>query len=202
MGAMNGTADFLRLWWAGYGRPAAFAEGLRGRRAPGWGFRAQLLRAALDALLLYLPLSLLGRMPPTPSYLSFVPTARYYGALVWLTPLVFTAQWLLGGAVIHVGLRLAGRRSDVDTVLNVTGMTTLVVGAFLLLWDWLWLIVGGMDQYALGISHLVIDFWGAVLVVVGLKRLLGVPAWLGAALYVLAVASALPLAVMFMRSPL
>jgi hypothetical protein len=78
----------------------------------------------------------------------------------------------------------------------------LVVGAILLLWDWLWLIAGGMDQYALGISHLVIDLWGAVLVAVGLKRLLDVPAWLGAVLYVLAVASALPLAVMFMRSPL
>jgi hypothetical protein len=42
---------------------------------------------------------------------------------------------------------------------------------------------------------------GAVLVV-ALKRLLDVPAWLGAALYVLSIAAALPLAVMFMRSPL
>jgi hypothetical protein len=32
-------------------------------------------------------------------------------------------------------LRFTGRRSEFDKILNITGMATIVVGAFLLLWD-------------------------------------------------------------------
>jgi len=166
--------EFLRVWSTGYTNPARFVERLEGQPAPHWGLYAQLLRALLDSLLLYLPLSLLGRIPPTPSYLPSPPTESYYGALVWLTPLVFTIQWLLGGGVIHLLLRLSGRASDVDQILNLTGMVTLVAGGFLLLWDWIWILAGGMTQHFLGYSHLLIDLWGLVLVVVGLRRALRV----------------------------
>ena len=194
--------DFLQLWLIGYVRPVRFAEGLAGRPAPQWGFYAQLLRALMDSFLLYLPLFLMGRIPPTPSYLSVIPTERYYGALVLLTPIVLSAQWLLGGAAMHVALKLRGRRSDSDQILNITGMVTLVVGGFLVAWDWVWIVAGGMDQYLLGYSHLLIDVWGGVLTVVGLRRLLDVPVWLGICVYILALGLAFPLAVMFMRSPL
>ena len=194
--------DFFRIWLTGYVNPAKLIDGLAGKPAPHWGLYAQTLRALMDSLLLYLPLSLMGRTPPTPSYLSFIATEKYYGALVWLAPIVLTAQWLLGGSVIHTALRLSGRSSDIDQILNITGMGTLVVGAFLVIWDWVWTLAGGMDQYWLGCSHLLIDIWGAIIVVVGLKKLLKVPAWLGAIAYMLAIASAMPLAIMFMRSPL
>jgi len=194
--------NFFRVWLTGYVSPAKLIDGLAGRPAPHWGLYAQLLRALMDAFLLYLPLFLLGRAPPTPSYLSFVATERYYGALVWLAPIVLTAQWLLGGAVIHVALRLSGRPSDLDQILNITGMSTLVVGAFLVLWDWVWIIAGGMDQHGLGYSHLLLDVWAVVITVVGLRKLLRVPVWLGVGVYLLAIASAVPLAIMFMRSPL
>jgi hypothetical protein len=194
--------SFLQVWRSGYHAPARFAEGLRGRPAPHWGLLAVGLRAALISLGLYLPLHLLGRVPPFPSYLAFIPTERYYGALIWITPLVFVAQWLLDGALTHVILRLLGRASDMDQILNVYGVGALVVGAFLLVWDWAWVLVGGLNQVALGISHLVLDVWGLVLAVVALKRLLGVPIGLGVVLDLLAVATSLPLAIMFMRSPL
>lgn len=139
--------DFLQTWLAGYVYPVRFADGFKDRPAPHWGFYAQMLRALLDSVLLFLPLSLMGRTPPTPSYLPFIATEQYYGALVWLTPLVFTAQWLLGGSAIHVLLRLSGRSSDFDQILNVMGVATLVVGSVLLLWDWIWIGAGGMDQY-------------------------------------------------------
>jgi len=41
-----------------------------------------------------------------------------------------------------------------------------------------------------------------VITVVGLRKLLRVPVWLGVGVYLLAIASAVPLAIMFMRSPL
>ncbi len=194
--------SFLRAWLAGYGSPARFAERLRDLPAPRGGFFAQLLRAMLDALLLYLPLYLLGRVPPTPSWLPFLPTRSYYGSLIWLTPLVLGAQWLIGGAALHVVLRLAGRPSDIDRILNISGVVALVIGAFLLLWDWTWMGLGGMNQVVLGISHLVVDIWGIVLTTTALRRLLGVPAWLGVLLNLLLVVLAMPFAIMFMRSPL
>jgi hypothetical protein len=194
--------DFLRIWLTGYVSPWKFAEGLKGRPAPQWGFYAQSLRALLDSVFLFLPLFLLGRAPAMPSYLRFIPTETYYGALVWLAPMAFTAQWLLGGGVMHLVLRLTGRPSDFDQLLNITGMATLVVGAFLIVWDWIWIIAGGMNQYWLGYSHLLIDAWGGVIAVRGLRELLDVPIWLGVCMYVLAIAAALPIAIMFMRSPL
>ena len=103
---------------------------------------------------------------------------------------------------MHVILRLSKRRSDIDQLLNIGGMEMLIIGAFLLVWDWVWLLAGGVDQYFLGISHLLIDSWGIVIVVVALKRLLGVPVWLGVLLNVAGLAVAMPFAVIIMRSPL
>lgn len=194
--------DFVRVWFAGYYNPAKMIDDLRSRPAPTWGFYGQLLRAAFDALLLYLPLALLGRVPPMPSNVAALPTSQYFWHLVWIAPLVLAAQWLLGGAFIHVVLRLCGRRSDFDHVLNIGGFAALVVGAFILLWDWLWIAVGGVDQYVLGASHLVISLWGIAIWTIGLKRTLGVPTWVGAVLSFLTIPIALPLAIMFMRSPI
>jgi hypothetical protein len=194
--------NIIQLWFTGYVSPAKLVDELRSKPAPLWGFYAQLLRASLDALLLYLPLFLLGREPPTRSYLTFVPTQDYYRALVLLAPVVLTAQWLLGGALMHVVLRLWGRKSDIDQILNISGMATLVIGAFLVVWDWVWIFLGGMNQNLLGTSHLLIDVWWVVIMVVGLKRILGVPVRSGILLSLLVIAVSLPLAVMFMRSPL
>ena len=177
-------------------------ENLRSKPAPHWGFYGQFLRAALDSLLLYLSVALVVRIPPTPSNLSFIRTGQYYWHLIWLSPLILGAEWLLSPAFTHVVQRLTGRRSDFDQVLNIAGMATIVVGAFLLVWDWSWFALGGVDQYFLGISHLTISLWAVVISTTGLKRILGVPAWLGTLLSFLDIPIALPFGIMFMRSPL
>ena len=69
------------------------------------------------------------------------------------------------------------------------------------MWDWFWFLVGGANQYFLGVSHLIIDVWWFVIVVIGLKELLGVPKWLGIIMSILAFAVAIPFAVIFMRAP-
>ena len=194
--------SFIQVWFTGYYNPVKMIEALRSKPSPQWGFYGQLLRASFDALLLYLPLALLGRIPPTPSNLSFLPTDKYYWHLIWLTPLVLGAEWLLASAFTHLVIRLTRRRSDFDQVLNISGMVNLVVGAFLLVWDWAIMAIGGADQYLLGYSHLFVSLWGVVIGTIGLKRLLDVPTWLGAALSFLAMPIALPFAIMFMRSPI
>ncbi len=193
--------NFAQIWFTGYINPVRFVDALKNKPAPHWGFYAQVLRSLMVSLLLYLPIALLRRQPPTPSYLTFIPTDRYYIALIWLTPLVFMAEWLIGAVVIHVVLCLSKRPSDIDQILNLTGMAGLIVAAFLILWDWFWFVVGGMNQYFLGISHLIIDIWWFVIAVIGLKRILGVSVWLGIVLSILAFVAAMPFAIIFMRAP-
>jgi hypothetical protein len=162
---------------------------------------AQLLRGVLDSLLVFLPVSLMGRVPPTPSFLSFIPTERYYAALIWMGPCVLLAEMLMGVVVIHVLLRLMGQRSDIDQIINIVGMSALIVGTALIPWDWAWFALGAADQYFLGISHLVISLWATVIIGIGLQRILSVPLWLGIVLSIISIPVQLPFAIMFMRSP-
>jgi len=194
--------NFFQVWLTGYFSPNRFAEALRNKPAPHWGLWATILRSLIDSLLLYLPLVLMGKTPPLAPYITLFAHDTYYTTLIWLAPLVFLVEWLLGGSIFHVLLRLFKRPSNIDQILNLTAFAGLVVGAFLLLWDWFWLLVGVGNQYLLGASHLFIDLWWYVLVVVGLKRLLGVPIWMGILVSVLAFWATLPLVMLFMRSPL
>jgi hypothetical protein len=193
--------NFAQVWLAGYASLGKFIGALKSSPAPQWGCYAQVLRSLMVSLLLYLPLAIMGRQPPTPSYLTFIPTENYYTTLIWLTPLVFMTEWLLGASVIHVFLRVRKMPSDIDQILNITGMASLVIATVLLGWDWLWFIISGTNQYILGISHLLIDVWWFVIVVTGLKQLAGIPVRLGIFLTLLAFATAMPLAILFMRAP-
>jgi hypothetical protein len=156
----------------------------------------------MDSLLLYLPLAVAGRNPPEPSYLRFIPDSSYYAALIGLAPVVLLAEWLLSAAVMYAILRSCRYRPDFDQILNISGFVALAIGSVLLIWDWVWQAVGGMNQYALGISHLVIDLWGVGIAAVAFKRILRVPVWLGVLVNLAGIAAALPMAIMFMRSPL
>jgi hypothetical protein len=193
---------FLQVWAAGYRHPAQLIDALRTKPAPHWGLYAQLVRALLDALLLYLPLALIGRQPSTPSYLTFVPTERYFSASLLLAPVFLLALWLLMGATLHVILRLGGWPSDVDQILNITGMAGLVVGAVLVVWDWLWVLAGWQNVVWLGISHLILALYAIAITALGFVRILGLPGWLAVLLNVLYMLLGEPLAAIFMRAPI
>jgi len=193
--------SFIRLWFTGYYNPAKMMAELASKPAPHWGFYGQLLRAAFDSLFLYLPTALMGFVPPTRSFLAFLPTDMYYWHLIWLSPIVLAAEWLLPAAFNHVFLRFAGKRTDYDQLLNIGGITALVVGAFILVWDWIIISIGGANQYFLGYSHLVISLYGVALGAIGMKRILAVPTWLGVILGLLTIPITLPFGIMLMRSP-
>ena len=193
--------NFIQVWFIGYTNPKKFIDELRTKPAPHWGLYSTVLRGLMDSILLYLPIAIMGRKPATPSYLTILPTESYYTTLVWITPLIFLIEWLLGAAIIQTFFRLRNIPSDIDQILNITGVAGLVIGFVLLIWDWFWFFVGGVDQYFLGISHLIIDIWWFVLVVIGIKQVLGIPKWLGFAACILSFLGAFPLAVIFMRAP-
>lgn len=193
--------SFLRAWLTGYYNPVELVEQLRSKPAPHWGIFAQLLRGILDSLLIYLPVSLMGLVPPTPSFLSFIPTESYYFAEIWLAPVVLLGELLMTAVVLHVVLRLMGQRSDIAQILNIAGMSALIVGAALIPWDWASFALGVANQFFLGISHLVIDLWAIVIMVIGLRRILSVPLWLSIVMSIVTLPISLPFAIMFMRSP-
>jgi hypothetical protein len=192
---------FFQVWLAGYYSPSRVVEGLRTKPAPQWGVYAQLIRALLDSLCLYLPLYLMGRQPSTPSALTFLPTESYYLASVFFVPVFIVGQWALLSAVLHLILRLCGRPSDIDQILNITGMAGLIVGAVLVAWDWVWIAMGWQSDVLLGVSHLVLVIWAMAITVVGFRRILGLPIWLAILLNVLWVVLGEPLGAIFMRAP-
>ena len=55
--------DYLNVWLMGYGPPKKFIIALRAKPAPHWGLYAQVWRGLMDSLLIYLPVTLLGRHP-------------------------------------------------------------------------------------------------------------------------------------------
>ena len=193
--------NFIKVWFLGYANPKKFIEELKQKPAPHWGLFSTLLRGLMDSVLLYLPIALMGRIPPTPSYLTIIPTESYYETLVWLTPVIFLIEWLLGGAIIHICFRMVKQTSDIDQILNITGMSGLVVGFILLVWDWFWFFIGGIDQNILGISHLIIDVWWFVLVVIGINRVMGMSKKLAIRASVLSFIGVLPIAMLIMRAP-
>lgn len=195
--------QFFRLWLYGYIRPYRMVEGLNKADSPFIGFFSTLVRGLINALLLYLPLYVMGRVPSLGSSISFIETKDYFLFLFLIVPFYFLFLWLFLSGAVYVILRIiVKRRPNFDHLLNIFGLIGLVVGSFLLLWDWLWILLGSTNYVLLGISHLVIDIWAIVLTVISLKRILGVPIWIGVILNLIWILLALPLTMLIMRSPL
>lgn len=197
---MAGNVDFLRIWLFGLYRPSKAIHLLSGKDAPHFGLYAILLRGGLVSLLWYLPAALSGRLPSPPPYLTIVSSELYFVFLVWVFPVFTLGTWLMGGALTHLLLRLSGRKSDIDLILNIGGMGGLVGTIPLLVFDWANLLLGLPTPVVLwGLIHLLIDTWYIIFTVTGFRKLLGVPLWLALALVGIDFIIGIPLAMLFMR---
>ena len=196
-----GKSSFFRTIALGLVSPRAFANALAACPAPGSGLRGAIGRGLLIALLEYLPLALLGRVPSQGSYLTVLSTERTYPALILIAPGIIVVQWLLGAAVIYLALRLLGQHGDFDALLEIGGMVSLVITGPLLAADWLYVALVGQGYLTLGVLHLAFVAWAGVLTVVALHRLLGLSPRLGVALYLLSDAAGAWLVVLVMKAP-
>jgi hypothetical protein len=194
--------SYLKLWFYFYVNPKKYADNITNSPAPVWGLAATMQRAIMDAVLLYLPIALLGRISPESPYLRFISADNYYFALIGIAPVVLFLEWLLSASAIYLLLRLFKYRSSFDLILNISGFGALGIGSVLLIWDWMWILIGGMNQYLLGTSHLLIDIWGVAISAICLKVLFKVPTWLGWVANIIGIAVSMPFAIMFMRSPI
>jgi hypothetical protein len=140
---------------------------------------------------------LLHRPPFLESWLTFLPTAKYLLVEIFFLPPLRIVVWLIGAAVIQLGLRLAKQASDFDILLNIGGLGYLITMPFILLSDWLLI---ALNTYWLAeYTHPLSAFWGAVLTVIGLKKLLGVKTGLAIGLVILSMAVSIPLLAIFAR---
>lgn len=165
--------SFARVWRLGLTNPSRAFKALESKPAPAWGFRAVVIRFVVTSLTTILALHLLGRVPFEPSRLTFLTMENYYRAQIFFLPLFGLAIWLLGSAVGHLVLRLAGKASDIDQVLNIVGMGLLIPMPVVWVWDW---TVIALDWYRMAVmatSHSVFAVWEVVLFSMGFKRILG-----------------------------
>lgn len=193
--------EFIKTWFVGYYNPNKVIERLKDKPAPHWGFYASLLRAGFDSILLYLPLAILGRQPSTPSALSFISTKSYYWASITLIPVYLMVLWLLLSDVVHLILRLLNKDSKIDSILNITGMASLIVGAVLVPVDWVFIALDWHYPMILGFVHMFVAFWGVAIIITGYKKMLQVPVWLGIVLNIIWILIGWPISMIFTRPP-
>lgn len=198
---MSAGRGFLRVALLGYRNPARFAEAVRELPTPAWGLVAVLIRAAMDSLFIYMPPALMGWQPWPGPTITLLHAETYYWAMVWFTPLYMLFLWVYLAGVTHVVLRLTGRRTDMDFVLNVGGFAQLIVGAVLIAWDWGYYALGMRSPITLGITHWILAQWATVLIVVAYRKFLDLPVWYTLALYVFSALVSYPISMLVMRSP-
>ena len=165
--------NFLRLWVTGITDPAQAFDELKGKPAPAWGLAAVMIRFLFTSLTTILSLHLLDCEPFVPSYLTFLRTETYYRAEIFFLPAFGFALWLLGSALVYLILRLLGRGSDFDQILNVVGMGMLIPMPAVWLWDWTTIALDWYKTTVMAASHAVFALWGAMLYTIGFKEVLG-----------------------------
>ena len=193
--------NFFETWIIGYYNPGRLAGELSLKQAPHWGVYATGIRGLLNSLFLYLPLVFMGKEPTSPSWFTFLPTSDYYIVSVFFTPFFFYFLWFFLSALLNIIIRLLGLTSNIDQILNITGFNSLVIAAFILIWDWLWIITGWHNPVMLGISHLIIDTWYIIITSVCFIRILKLKPIIAVLFNLLWIAISVPIAMLFMRAP-
>jgi hypothetical protein len=164
--------SFVQVWLSGIINPTRSFEELKGKPAPNWGFWAVLIRFIPTSIIVILPLYLLRREPFTPSSLTFLATSNYYMALLFILPIFGVMIWLLMSALAHIVLRLAGKSSDFDQVLNIIGLGMLIPMPVIWIWDITMIALNLYLLPVMAVSHTIFQLWEASIEVVGFIKLL------------------------------
>ncbi len=192
--------NIFQLWWTATVRPRRAFAAIRRKPAPWWAFRVLLFFNLMISVASTLPRLLLGYVPLLPSWLTFLPNDRYLEAELFFLPILRMATWLLAGGVIHLGIRLSGKRSDMDRILNIAGIQYLVVLPYTFLVDWTTMALGIYEFELIAIIHGMVDLvWSVALGVIGLKVLLKLSTGMALILTLLGAAFTIPLLAVFAR---
>jgi hypothetical protein len=192
--------EFLRIWFEGVLYPRRAFHQLEQKPAPAWGLLSILVRFVGTSLTSILALLLLGSRPFVPSYLSILDEPEYYRAEIFFLPRFGIAAWLLASALVHMILRIAGRESNIDWIMNVIGFSFLVVMPLVWILDWAGIAFGFYGADVTIPLHAGVSLWEVGLMAIGFKRM-GSLRWAGALLlgFAVKVGVYIPLAAIFIR---
>ena len=195
--------QLLRAWLYGYIKPYEMIRIVSFQTNPSFGLVAVTIRGLLDSLLLYLPVYLMGRLPSQVSYLTFVDTKDYFLFLVFVSPFFFILLWLFLSGSIYLILRLTSvKHYEIDHILNIFGVVSLIVGAFVVIWDWFWIVINSKNFIWLGVSHQIINLWSMFLITAALKKILNIKIFYGIILTIIWILLSIFPAILIMKSPL
>jgi hypothetical protein len=192
--------EFVRVWLIGISHPVRAFRMLEEKPSPSWGFVSILTRFIGTSLTSILALRLLDFKPFVSSYLTFLSDSNYYQAEVFFLPVFGVGAWLLSSALIHLILRISGRESNIDWIMNVIGFSLLVVMPVVWLLDWTGIALGFYGAAFTIPIHAGISIWEVILMGIGFKRI-GNLSWPTALLLGFAVKAGvyIPLAAVFIR---
>ncbi len=192
--------DFIRVWFVAIHKPILAFSMLEEKPAPMWGFISILVRFIGTSLTSILALSLLNFRPFVPSYLNFLSDENYYLAEIFFLPFFGIGAWLLSSALIHLILRISGRASTIDWIMNVIGVSLLAVMPVVWLIDWSGI---AFDFYGATFTipiHAGVSFWEIGLMAIGFRRMENL-SWAGALVLgmIVKIGVFIPLAAIFIR---
>jgi hypothetical protein len=165
--------NFVQVWLLGIVNPYRMFDELKSKPAPLCGFCAVLIRFVATSIITILALYLLGRAPFVSSNLAFLTTENYHSAKIFFLPIFGLVAWLLMSSIAHIVLRLVGKASNFDQVLNIVGMGMLILMPVMWLWDWMMIALNLYQLTTMAVSHTVVQLWEAIIEFVGFKRILG-----------------------------
>ena len=192
--------NYFQLYLAGVFHPARAFDEIRSRPAPLWAFKVLLFFNLLISATSTLSRYLLGHSPLMPSSLTFLPDENYLLAQIFFLPVVRMEAWLLGAAFTHLCIRLAGKPSNMDLILNMAGVGYLVIMPYTFLVDWTAIALNVYGSGVIIILHGVVDLvWSLALGVIGLRRLLGLSAKFALAVSLIGALVVMPLQALLAR---
>ncbi|MGD2157844.1 MAG: hypothetical protein PVG32_13300 [Anaerolineales bacterium] len=192
--------EFLRVWFLAITKPKKAFSILEERPAPMWGLKAILVRFIGTSLTSILALYLIDFRPFVASYLKILNEENYYLAEIFFLPFFGLGAWLLSSALVHLILRISKQESSIDWIMNVIGISLLVVMPFVWILDWTGIVFGFYGATFTIPIHASISFWEVGLMAVGFKRMEKMN-WISAIFLGLIVKAGvyIPLAAIFVR---
>lgn len=159
------------LWFYGVTNPGRMADELSKKPAPYYGFLLVMLRFIITSTTSVLALYLLKRLPFAPSYLSFLSIENYYLAELFFLPVWGVGIWVLMGGIAHVIIRLSGKQSSIDLILNIIAMGMIIPMPLLWLWDWSSIAIGHYQVINQAVSHSIAQLWEATVQALAFRKL-------------------------------
>jgi hypothetical protein len=168
--------NFLATWLTGYFNPGRAFERVADKPVT-WGLSGVLVCWTGRALLLVLPLYLMGYPLLTDPWIP-IPAQHYYLAEVFFFPVLGILQWLSGGLVMYLLLRLVNGIRVFRPILNYIGLSALIIFPVGVVMDWIIIAAGGWSLPVLAITHSLLAAYGVFLGTIALIRIFKLRLWL------------------------